>query len=74
MNTRMYSTYRGRKLEDYEQRTLAYWPNKKEREETIKFCLEGISRKAFDKTFMGILEKDRLEAEKNGKSWPEDFL
>ena len=74
MKTKMYSTYRGRKLEDHQQRILAYWPNKKEREETIKFCLEGVSRKHFDKTFMGILEKDRLEAKKNGKSWPEDFL
>lgn len=74
MKTKMYSTYRGRKLEDYEQRILAFWPNKKIREEEMNFYLSGLSKKHFDKSFMGILEKDRLAAKKNGKAWPEDYL
>lgn len=74
MKAKMHSTYRGHQLDDSEQRILALWLNKKKREEEIKFCLAGFPKKLFDKTFMGILEKDRLKAKKNRKSWPEDFL
>ncbi len=66
-------TYRGEKLDDSDRRILANWQDKKIREELIECCLEGFPLKEFEKTFMGILERDRLEAEKTGRDWPEDY-
>ncbi len=66
-------TYRDKKLDDSRGHILVNWQDKKLREEAIEFCLEGVSRKKFEKTFMGILERDRLEAERTGRDWPEDY-
>ncbi len=65
-------SYRGMRLDNSQRRILAGWSDEKYRKRYVEFCSEG-GLSPFGDTFFGMLERDRLEAEKTGRDWPRDY-